>query len=142
MRRLAIILLVMAGLVTACSNNVFDLEVGQCFDDPEDLTEVGNVEIVDCADPHDNEVYHVFDIPGGDDAPYPGSLSVSTSADDGCLAAFPGFVGIDYNSSRYVVSSLQPSEQSWNDIDDREVVCFLFDIDLAKLTGSARNTAE
>lgn len=53
MRRVSA-LLVVALTAAACSNNVFDLAVARCFDDPDSFDEVANVENVDCAEPHDN----------------------------------------------------------------------------------------
>ena len=139
MRRLTIILLAVAGLATACQGNVFDLDVGDCFQDPDGFGEVSDVEIVDCSEPHDNEVFHLFDLAEGD---YPGQATVSTLADEGCSAAFDGYVGIAYAESRYVYTTLSPTEESWDRGDDREVVCFLFDINFEQLSGSARNSRQ
>ena len=140
MRRLAIILLAVAGLATACTEgNVFSLDVGDCFQDPDQFGEVTDVEIVDCSEAHDNEVYHLFDLPEGD---FPGNATVSTLADEGCSEAFDGYVGIAYAQSRFVYTTLSPTEESWDRADDREVVCFLFDINLERLTGSARNSRQ
>lgn len=141
MKRLVLVLLVF-GLgvgATACSDegNVFSLEVGTCFDDVV-AGEVGDVPIVDCAEAHDNEVYHLFDLPDGD---FPGSSAVGSAADQGCFDAFPTFVGIDYQSSVLVYSGLVPTEESWEKGDDREVVCYLFHMEAEKLTGTQRGAA-
>ena len=135
MKRLAIMLLALAGFATACQGNVFSLEVGQCFDDPDSFGEISDVEIVDCSAAHDNEVFHLFDIPGDD---FPGSDTVSNLAGEGCSNAFAGYVGTAYQDSDLFLQFLVPSEGSW-DQDDREVVCYLYEPGV-RLTGSARNS--
>jgi hypothetical protein len=136
MRRTAVIVGALALVAAACGGNVFDLEVGDCFNDPEDFGEVTDVKMVDCAVPHDNEVFAVFDLPDGD---YPGSTGAETSADGGCIAEFAAFVGIDYDSTSLDVWYLYPTEDSWNN-GDREVVCMLFDPTGTQLTGTAANS--
>lgn len=121
-------------VAAACSNNVFDLEIGQCFDDPDSFDEVANVAIVDCAEPHDNEVYYLFDLAGGD---FPGDAGLGDSAVDGCLDQFDGYVGVDYASSVLDIRYLIPTAETWRD-GDREVVCILYQLDNGELTGSMR----
>lgn len=133
----------LGGLVACSDGNVFSLAVGTCFDDIDAFYEEGgggveDVPIVECDEPHDNEVFALFDIAG--DA-FPGTSAVGTEAETGCVDRFEDYVGIDYASSRFVASWLTPTSQSW-DAGDREVVCFLYDIDLAELEGSARDSGE
>ena len=124
-------------LMSACSGNVFSLEVGQCFDDPEALDdEVSDVPIVECADVHDNEVYYLFDLPDGD---YPGLTAVKESADEGCFAQFEPYVGRDYPTSALDYWALYPTSSSW-DQDDREIVCVLLDVERGTLQGSMRGS--
>ncbi len=130
------LLLALALMTAACSGNVFDLEVGQCFDDPDSFDEVANVDIVDCAEPHDNEVYHVFDLADGD---YPGLAAVEADAGDGCLAQFEPFVGRDYASSQLDVRYLYPTPETWDE-GDREIVCSLFDLSGDPMTGSQQGS--
>ncbi len=136
MRLRAMLLLVVALVASACSGNVFDLEVGQCFDDPDDFSEVSDVDIVDCAEPHDNEVYHLFDVADADD--YPGLTVIETAATDGCLAAFDGYVGTPYADSVLDIRYLYPSEDTWGE-GDREVICSLYNLNDEQMTGSMRN---
>jgi hypothetical protein len=130
------LVLVVALIASACSGNVFDLEVGQCFDDPDDFSEVSDVAIVDCAEPHDNEVYHLFDVPDGD---YPGLTVIETAATDGCLGAFDAYVGKAYIDSDLDIRYLYPSEDTWGE-GDREVVCSLYNLFDEQMTGSMRNS--
>lgn len=129
-------LLAFAVIAVACGGNVFELEVGQCFDDPDSFDEVANVEIVECAEPHDNEVYELFDLPDGD---YPGDTTIEDNAVDGCLAAFDVYVGRDYASSSLDMRFLVPTPDTWGS-GDREVVCVLYDLNGAQLTGSVQGT--
>lgn len=134
-------------MLSACeqSNNadVFSLEVGTCFDDTDAFynegEDVATVPVVDCAKPHDNEVYHLFDIEGSE---FPGEKEIQGVADEGCLDAFEDYVGRDYPSSRFVITHLVPTRQSWTRQKDREVACILYDMDLEKITGSARGSGE
>ena len=123
--------------ISACgSSNVFELEVGTCFDD-EGTTDasgqVASVPTVDCADPHDNEIYALFDL-GGDT--FPGDDATVELAYQGCYDRFEEFVGQAYETSVLEFGPFYPTGDGWNDLDDREVICFLYDIDLKKLTGS------
>lgn len=139
MRRSLVLPFVLAALIAAgCigEGNVFALERGTCFDDPTG-TLVEDVPIVDCAQPHDNEVFHLFDI---EDGTYPGDTLVTDVANDGCLQLFAIYVGSDYWASSLDFGYLTPTSQSW-EAGDREVVCFLYSMDLRPLTGSVRGTA-
>lgn len=138
MKRLIALLLSLAFVATACTQgNVFSLTVGDCFNDPDATDEVSSVEMVDCGEPHDNEVFATYDIPGSD---FPGQAAVQENAADGCLSRFEPFVGAEYLDSSLDVSFLTPSADSWDQADDREVVCFLYDFTGNKLTTSARGT--
>lgn len=119
-------------LLAACQGNVFELSEGTCFDDP-GSGEVTDVPIVDCGEPHDNEVFATFELPDGD---YPGQEEVDQQGFDGCIERFDEWAGIDYASSSLAVSTLTPTQEGWETLDDREVVCFVFDLDGARLEGS------
>lgn len=121
--------------------SVFSMRVGDCFDDPDrlaagELLELAEVPGVPCDEPHDNEVFAVFDLPDDEDSPYPGSDAIYTIGLEECLSYFQGYVGIAYKDSRLEIDPFTPTATSWNDKDDREIVCFLYDLTLAPLTGS------
>lgn len=126
--------------VEAEDTSVFTLELGQCFDDEVIEGEVREVPIVPCDQPHDNEVYAIFDLEGS--GAYPGDDVVQQQAGEGCLAEFEPFVGLDYQSSVLDASFLSPTAQGWVELGDREVVCYIFRLDLQKVTGSLRGTAQ
>ena len=137
MKRLIVLLIALSAFATAClGGNVFSLTAGDCFDDPDTFSEVTDVKMVDCTEPHDNEAYATFDL---SDSSYPGDLAVQTEGSVGCLDRFDAYVGRDYASSALDFSMLLPTSQSW-DQGDQEVVCFLYDINGAKLSTSARNS--
>ena len=131
-------------LLAACSQgNVFSLDEGTCFDDVDEFFaagggEVGDVPIVECDGPHDNEVYALFDIEGEE---HPGAEAVEAAALDGCFDRFASYVGREYETSRFDFAWLTPTPRSWEE-GDREVVCFLYDVDLAVLEGSAAGSGE
>ena len=59
MKRTLMVLIAVAMTAAACGQSVFALEVGQCFNDPSSTEEVSSVSTVDCAEPHNNEVFHL-----------------------------------------------------------------------------------
>lgn len=123
-------------LLGACSGNVFELAVGDCFDDGDlvlgGVEEIGEVPLVECSEPHDNEVYAVVDVEGD---VFPGDEAIRTEADDVCHGAFQGFVGLDYETSALDFGWLVPTAGSW-DAGDRVVACFVYRMDLAKVSGT------
>ncbi len=133
--RIKITIVAAAMLLAACSDgNVFSLEVGDCFDDVSSTAdEVSSVPIVDCAEPHDNEIFAVYDIEGTE---FPGQTEVQESADEECLRRFADWAGIAYSESALITFPITPTADSWDAIDDRAVACVIYDAGLKKLTGS------
>ena len=132
----ALITLVAAFLLAGCSQgNVFSLEPGDCFS-ASPSGELANVEIVGCNEPHTYEVYATFNLSG---SVWPGTYTVDSLADDGCFARFKSFVGISYENSEWYISSLVPTKDSWEQLDDREIVC-LIKPNFGAVAGSARGT--
>jgi hypothetical protein len=128
--------------VAACSSgNVWSLEVGDCFDDWEGATtnseseEITDVPIVECSEPHDNEIYMMEDLPEG---AFPGDAAMEETAIGVCYDGFEDFVGTEYEESDLDFGWLFPTSESWGE-GDREVICFVYDLELAKLTGSMAN---
>ena len=129
-------LVLVAMLLAACSGNVFDLAVGDCFDDGDmalgELEEIGEVPLVECSVPHDNEVYAVVTVDG---EVFPGEEAIQIQADEVCLDAFDPFVGLDYESSALDFGWLIPTADTW-EMGDRVVACFVYRLDLAKVSGT------
>jgi hypothetical protein len=135
-----VLALVASVLFAACSGNVFDLAVGDCFDDGDmavgGVEEIGQVPMVECSEPHDNEVYAVVTVAGD---VFPGDVAIQGQADDVCMGAFDGFVGLDYETSVLDFGWLVPTAETW-DAGDRVVACFIYRMDLEKVTGTLQGT--
>ncbi len=131
--------------VSACGSQVLKLDIGTCFDDPvsesavsENLVASDDVPIVDCDKPHDNEVFANQDLTGDS---FPGVERTSNRAAQLCLAAFDAYIGAPYETSKYEILWFTPSEETW-DAGDREVICFAFDQNLDKITGSVNGIGQ
>ena len=133
--RIVLALLAVSLVTVACGDDtsVFNLSVGDCFnDDPEAGDVVSDVATVDCATPHDNEIYFEFSMT---DSAFPGRDATVESAGQRCLAEFQGFVGMPYDQSDLEIFPITPTAESW-DQGDRVVYCVLYALDLSKLTGT------
>ena len=101
--------------------------------------------VVECAVSHEYEVFALFDHPAGPDEAYPGDEAIVQYADDECQPSFVAFVGHDYQTSIWYITSLTPSDLTWAD-GDREVTCLLNqqddDEEPIAVTGSAEGAAE
>jgi len=115
--------------------SAFDVEVGDCFNDPGAADVVYSVEAVICAEPHDREVFAVLEYPASNSAEYPGQATVEEWTADNCITEFNEYVGTDFWESSLDINWLVPTEESW-ERGDREVVCALYDLGKEPLTGS------
>ncbi|MDH4148005.1 MAG: septum formation family protein [Acidimicrobiia bacterium] len=129
-----------AGGVTAAGvASVFELQAGDCIEPPaptEDK-EVLELTAIPCDTAHTHEVYAV--IPYEADDVYPGTQELTTFADGRCLAEFEDYVGVPYDDSTLRFSYLLPSLNSWNDRDDRAVICVIVATD-SQISRSARDS--
>jgi hypothetical protein len=123
---------------TAGSVDAFSMQIGDCFNDQSSLSgEVSDVPGVPCDQPHDNEVYSIFDLTMAD---WPGDEQANEVADAGCLKRFEAAIGATYEESVLMITTLIPSKGSWAQINDREVVCAAYHMELEKLTNSVLNS--
>ena len=139
--RIALLVGVLMVLASACSATVLSLDVGECFDDWDGsldgaTQEVSDVPVVDCAEPHDNEVYSVSNMPAGS---FPGDTAIEDWTIARCEETFDRYVGTAYVDSRLDFGALFPTQDTWDD-GDTEVICFLWDIEFLKLTGSMQGS--
>jgi len=112
-----------------------ELEVGDCFNEAvEESLTVQSVMVVPCEEEHDFEVYYAFDL---EDGAYPGVAGIEDLWIAGCLDRFEGFVGLPFDESVLDISAIFPTEETWNGLDDREVVCSVTAVDRVPRTGSA-----
>ena len=61
-----------------------------------------------------------------------------------CKAAFETYVGIDYDNSTLYLSYYYPTEETWTEINDREILCIVTTTDdfTTKTTGSVKGSAK
>ncbi|EAR24324.1 hypothetical protein A20C1_00515 [marine actinobacterium PHSC20C1] len=120
------------------TQNIFDLEVGDCEVGDHNGGEVSTTKTVDCTEPHDSEIYSVSYLPEGD---YPESAAIDAQAEKDCLAAFGPFIGAEWEDSIYDITWYFPTEGSWSD-GDREILCLVYDGQLEQITGSLAGVAK
>ena len=123
--------------------SVFDLEVGDCFSVESD--ELTTVVVVDCEESHEYEAFAVLDHEADEADPFPGDEAMLEYGNTACQAPFQAYVGIEYESSIWYISSVLPSEETWA-TGDRELVCTLnqqdADSEPITVTGSAEGSNE
>ena len=128
-------------VLAACEGNVFSLKEGDCFNgalaNTEHSIEVRNVDLVSCDEPHESEVYAVFELP---DSSWKGEDYVFEQADIGCRTRFEAFVGIEYDLSTWYFDLIAPLERSWKEMDDRQVICSVREESAMKVSGSAKGS--
>lgn len=124
--------------------SVYELGVGDCFDTIEveegDGLLVTTVELVECDDPHQAEVFSIetLENPSGD--PFPGAEERDAAAQGLCEPGFEEFVGVPLAESELLLLWLAPTDESWAD-DDREVACVVAAPDGETLTGTSADAA-
>ena len=160
MIRLATIAMVVMVVCGACSNgddasdapepaasraeegeatSVFDLQVGQCYNTPTE-TDVDDVNVVDCAEPHQYEIYALPRHPAGLDEEYPGDDEIGEFGDEECLGdTFEDYVGVAYETSELFAFMLQPTEETWEAAGDREFICSVY-LEGEELEGSVEGS--
>ncbi len=117
----------------------FRIRVGDCFVDPLDGSTIEAVDAVPCTQPHMFEVYAAFNLAYDTDDPYPGQSVVHELTDDGCYGRFIEFVGLEYEESSFEFGAVYPTKDSWDELDDREVLCVISNYDGSMKTGTAQN---
>lgn len=120
------------GMVT----DFFYLKVGDCFDIPDDQNGVALL-YSSCDVPHLYEAYSVEVMPGDE---YPGDDAVIEYAKEMCTNAFQGYVGSSPGTSVFRISYIYPTEGTWTNMNDREIMCALEPRDGTPVTGSARDS--
>jgi hypothetical protein len=104
--------------------DVFTIAVGDCLNDASISDVVTSVPIVDCAEPHDSEVFARTDSTTPE---FPGDAAISDELLAFCQGdVFTQFVGIPYADSVYETSGYFPTQDSWSS-GDRELLCTIWD---------------
>jgi hypothetical protein len=127
-----------AGQVTAAATtDAFSIKVGDCVGKL-DSDATNELPLVPCDQQHYWEAYATSDLAGTD---FPGNAEVKDLSGKACSAAFTGFVGIASEESKYEVTFLTPTKETWTQAGDREVVC-LIGASAGGITGSLKGTAK
>jgi len=112
--------------------DVFSIRIGDCLAPTGEESELESVPVVPCSQEHESEVYAEVIVPDGE---FPGNAAIEEAADAGCMEHFEDFVGIPYADSELMYSYFSPTEQSWEELDDRQVLCLVYGPE-ASSTGS------
>lgn len=123
-------------VVEAGEADVFTLRVGDCFDET-NQEEVSSVPAIPCEEPHDNEIFHEFTLSGEE---WPGDDAISAEAEAECGPQFDAFVGLPYAESVLVWGPMTPTQEGWEQFDDRVVQCIIWEPD-TKVQGSLAGVA-
>ena len=121
--------------------DAFAMRVGDCFSDSPGILD-GSAEVQDvaglpCSEPHDNEVYAVFDVSLD---LFPGDESLFDLSTAACRKRFKSFVGKSYDYSILDMFAIYPTDESWSQLNDREGICAVYRVDYKKLTGSTKGS--
>lgn len=114
-----------------------DVKVGQCLQVTEALdAEVAKLPVIDCAQEHTHEIFAAVE---STDDVFPGATKLEAFSETACYGAFEGYVGINWLDSSLFITWIYPSLTSWNDEDDREILCVLGAKNASPLTGSMKD---
>lgn len=121
------------------SGSAHDLAVGDCFEEPAEVTTGAGVKDVQhrpCSQAHDAEVFFVGNVSGGEQ--FAGDAAFEAYVRDSCLPEFQRYIGSPYETDRtYDIAWLEPTIESWAE-GDREIACYVVRMDGSRLTGSVR----
>lgn len=73
---------------------------------------------------------------GFNQGPYPGEDALIAELSNACLSQFGADVGADYEGSVLEIAPVLASQERWEN-GYRDGYCALFEVDYAKLTGTA-----
>lgn len=110
--------------------SAFALQVGDCLNDIEESEMITSLPAVPCAEPHEAEVFGMFDLPEGD---YPTEDELVAQADAGCADRMASYAPDAMNDPTIGFFYIYPLEQAWP--EDREIVCLAISSE-GTMTGS------
>jgi hypothetical protein len=108
------------GLATPTTGTVdaYSVAIGECTGPiPTGVTD--RLELIACADEHNWEAFTATTL---ESEKYPGSPALTRTAGEFCEKAFADFVGVKVTKSKYDLTFLLPTDETWA-AGDREVVC-------------------
>jgi hypothetical protein len=112
--------LAIVALTSGDDTLVLDLDAGDCFDVPDDVSQatIDTVDTIDCDGPHEAEVFGNGELNPDRDLPYPGEEQLFERADRECAAVLserPELV------DRFGILPVVPNEASWDSFRGRYV---------------------
>lgn len=114
------------------------IQMGDCFDNSGPGADaVEQVHVIPCGELHHFEVFYTFALTEG---PYPGAEAIKAQWMAGCVPEFEPFVSSAFADSALDISAIYPTQQTWENLDDREVVCSVTTVDGTPRSGSARGS--
>ena len=116
--------------------SVFELNEGTCVEAlPSEGDLVLSLPVVDCAEPHEAEVYLVDELNPDRSRDFPGETAAAMETEQACLDEFEAFVGLTYDDSLLDVFYLAPDRRAWN-VSRGEVTCMVFEPGNSALVGT------
>jgi hypothetical protein len=113
---------------------VQQLAPGQCLNGLEESSTIRNLPVVPCTQPHEGEVFAVFELPDGD---YPGDQDVAKKAEDGCVDRLETHAPKAADDPNLEIYFLHPTRSSWR-LGDQGVTCVAMS-GTGKVTGSIQD---
>jgi hypothetical protein len=110
---------------------VTEAKPGDCVENLESFASITDLPIVSCADPHEGEVYAVFDLPDG---PWPGETAIEQQVDERCQAELKTYAPTSADTVE--MYTLRPQQRFWS--RDHGVTCVATD-ERGATTGSVRD---
>jgi hypothetical protein len=111
------------------------LRPGDCIERLEEGPASTTVPAVPCAEPHEGEVYAIFDLADGD---WPGDEAVWEEAESGCVDRLFDYSPTAYEDEQIDIFYVHPTSDTWG-TGDREVVCVTYYLDGLR-TGSIKGS--
>lgn len=107
------------------SQSVFDLSKGDCMVMGDvKAGDIQDLDRIDCEEKHDAEIYAEKDMT---EANYPGVDATVKQTENFCAEEFEPFVGVPGGESKLKVNYLHPTQDSWDQEDDRKIQCVVVD---------------
>ena len=112
--------LAIVALTSGGDTLVLDLDVGDCFELPADMSQaaIDQVATVECDDPHQAEVFAAAELNPDRELPYPGEEPLFRTADRRCAAARSERPQL---GDRFGILPVVPNEASWDSFRGRFV---------------------
>jgi hypothetical protein len=117
--------------------DVFAIRVGDCVETADLGTEVETIPTRPCSEAHDSEVYASTEMT---ETAFPGDEAADTQADEFCYGEFTQFVGLAFEDSLLGYMYLRPTQVTWDEVDDREILCLVVDPE-GGVTGTMKGAA-